>query len=358
MFTDEIQLKVPRTRQVEQCTICDCRDSTFFFSAPDRLHGIPGEFNYHLCSSCKTVFQNPAVVQDDLALCYPQTYYTHESGESAAESVSIPELLSSPPAGFKNKIRNSIISSIRGESDDGIVAALGSLLSKFRGVRERAFCGLVMDELLPRSSEQIKALEIGCGGGYLLRNLKLAGWQTEGIEWDERAAEAAAKNSGSPVFTGDVTALNLEAESYSLIVLHHVFEHLTQPVETLREIHRLLKPGGRVVLVYPNPRSLNTKIYESCWYHWDPPRHLVFPSFASMRGLAGKLGFGLTGRTTSRYAAEGSAQSRQYKKNLQASRSIEIGSWDMLAKSLQTVLIWLGFNIGEEIILVLKKRQS
>src|SRR5688572_6645970 len=69
----------PRTAAVGACPLCRSTKCSFMFRLPDRLHGVPGEFSYRRCQSCRTAFQDPRVVVEDLSLCYPDMYFTHQS---------------------------------------------------------------------------------------------------------------------------------------------------------------------------------------------------------------------------------------------------------------------------------------
>jgi SAM-dependent methyltransferase len=184
-----------------------------------------------------------------------------------------------------------VIDQVRGKRTPGIVGAAALLLARSSAVRSRAFFGLVSDELLPRGSGEHFALDLGCGAGFLIRKLQKVGWTVDGLEWNEDAAKRAEESTGARVWSGDFMQADLPKGKYDLIVLNHVFEHFSDPVELLRRLHTLLRPGGRVVLFYPNPDSLGARWFGRDWFPWEVPRHLVLPSPASIKTLTKRAGF-------------------------------------------------------------------
>ena len=78
-MTSSISSGSPRTLPLAGCPVCSSSDARPVLEMPDRLHGIPGTYVYRRCDECRTVFQDPAVISDDLPLCYPSNYYTHDA---------------------------------------------------------------------------------------------------------------------------------------------------------------------------------------------------------------------------------------------------------------------------------------
>ena len=256
-----------RTSRVDVCPICESTSSARFFVAPDYVCSVPGLFSYDRCNACGTVYQNPQVIAEDLAQGYPEHYYTHTPGPRFPAVCRTGSVL-------KQWVRNAIVRHQRRQAQPTKAAIVGALLANSRRLRERAFYGL-LDELAPRASESAPALEIGCGSGQLLHLLSQNGWLAEGIEWDPAAAAIAQARTGLPVAVGDFISAKLPTHNYDLIVLVHVFEHLPRPQCALRRLAQLLRPGGRAVLICPNPRAISAWLFGADWYPWEPPRHLV-----------------------------------------------------------------------------------
>jgi SAM-dependent methyltransferase len=128
-------------------------------------------------------------------------------------------------------------------------------------------------------------LDVGCGNGGFLINMKRLGFQVHGTEWSAQSAERVPAQQNIPVHIGDLLDLNLPPRSFDLIAMWHVLEHVRQPDATLRKIHQLLKPGGGVLLALPNVESAQARKFSTAWLHYDPPRHLHNFGVASLNRL-------------------------------------------------------------------------
>ena len=133
-----------------------------------------------------------------------------------------------------------------------------------------------------------RLLEIGCGSGWQLARMQQAGWRTKGLDFDPGAV-AAARGRGLDVDVGDVRDLHLEAASFDAIVMAHVLEHVFDPVGLLAECRRLLKPGGRLVSITPNGRSLGHRVYKAAWRGLEPPRHIAVFTKGGLNVACGRV---------------------------------------------------------------------
>jgi len=94
-----------------------------------------------------------------------------------------------------------------------------------------------------------RILDVGCGLGYLLSGLDGA-WERHGVEVSQFAAEHAGQ--WGKIFVGDLSAARFPDEHFDVVVLHHVNEHLPDPMATLQEVRRVLRPTGYLVLGTPD----------------------------------------------------------------------------------------------------------
>ncbi len=76
-----------------------------------------------------------------------------------------------------------------------------------------------------------------------------------------------------------------------MVVLWHVFEHLKHPDQTIEEIHRILKPGGKLIIAVPNFSSWQARWAGEHWFHLDLPRHLFHFPLSALRRLVEDRGF-------------------------------------------------------------------
>lgn len=136
-----------------------------------------------------------------------------------------------------------------------------------------------------------KVLDIGCGIGKYLHYLEDLGWDVYGVDISSRAVEGARKSGLENVFQGELQEVRFESSFFDVVDLHHVFEHIPNPNETLKEINRILKPGGEVVITLPNFSSLAAKIFGKHWGGIDLPIHLFYFNRRSLDYVLKKNGF-------------------------------------------------------------------
>ena len=122
-------------------------------------------------------------------------------------------------------------------------------------------------------SEEKKLLDIGCGTGSFLKTAKDNGWQVSGIEPNEKARAMANKSCGNLVFNTEKLQ-KFKNESFDVITLWHVLEHLPDLEQQVSTFKKLLKPNGTLVIAVPNFKSFDALHYKSFWAAFDVPRHL------------------------------------------------------------------------------------
>lgn len=116
-------------------------------------------------------------------------------------------------------------------------------------------------------------LEIGCGAGDFLHEMEQKGWNCTGIE-PSKEAKAIAKNRVKANILNPEDLATLKDESFDLITMWHVLEHVDNLKDEVRHLQRLLKKGGRLVLALPNFKSADAEYYREYWAAYDVPRHL------------------------------------------------------------------------------------
>jgi 2-polyprenyl-3-methyl-5-hydroxy-6-metoxy-1,4-benzoquinol methylase len=116
-------------------------------------------------------------------------------------------------------------------------------------------------------------LDVGCGRGLFLDIMKRDGWRVTGVEFNEETASYARIRYGIDVITAPALT-GLHDESYDVITLYHVLEHMQDPAAVLRTCGRLLKKHGLLVIAAPNISSLQAALGKSNWFHLDIPYHL------------------------------------------------------------------------------------
>lgn len=152
-----------------------------------------------------------------------------------------------------------------------------------------------------RSIERIckkgRMLDIGCGRGLALHMAREKGWETFGLEFSDDSAFHAKNILDLDVRTGGLPEAGFEHNSFDVITIWQVLEHMEKPEQTLRECYRLLKTGGVLVMSVPNRESLQARFSGRHWFHLDVPYHLYHFSAEGIKGLLERLSFRV-GRTT------------------------------------------------------------
>lgn len=118
-----------------------------------------------------------------------------------------------------------------------------------------------------------KLLDIGCGVGDFLHVAENKGWQCTGVEPSEEAREIARQRiKGDLLYSEDLE--QLPDQSFDLITMWHVLEHVDDLKWQVAQLQRLIKPNGRIVIAVPNYRSYDGRFYNAYWAAYDVPRHL------------------------------------------------------------------------------------
>ena len=136
----------------------------------------------------------------------------------------------------------------------------------------------LINELQPNKG---KILDIGAGTGDFLYVAKENGWNTTGIEPSDKAKEIA-KNKGVK-FVNATT--DLEAHSFDVITMWHVLEHVPDLDFQIKELKRLLKPSGSLIIAVPNFKSFDAKHYGAFWAAYDVPIHFWHFSKKAIQSL-------------------------------------------------------------------------
>ena len=127
-------------------------------------------------------------------------------------------------------------------------------------------------------------LDIGAGTGDFLSVVKENGWITIGVEPSDKA-KAIAKSKGV-VFVEQTS--ELENNSFDIITMWHVLEHVPNLDNQLKELKRLLKPNGNLIIAVPNFKSFDAKHYGIFWAAYDVPIHFWHFSKTAIKRLFAK----------------------------------------------------------------------
>lgn len=210
----------------------------------DRHYGNPGTWPIAECKSCAARYLDPMPSPEELGAFYPDDYYSHQS-------------ITTTSASLKSRVRSVVLPIRTGEPD-------------------------------LRSPGRV--LDLGCGSGWMLERYREAGWDVVGVEYSASACDAG-RSKGLTMHCGSLTDAALPAASFDYIRSNHSFEHLTNPVETLAEISRLLEPGGTLFLGVPDTMGLTARLFGAEWFYVGAPVHTINYNRLNLAALLDRAGF-------------------------------------------------------------------
>lgn len=230
-------------------------------------------------------------------------------------------------------------------------------------------------------------LDVGCATGAFLYAALQRGWTVRGVEVGEASVDYARARLGLDVERGSLYEFEAPAESFDLVVVLEVIEHLERPAESLRHFHRMLAPGGLLLLTTPNFDSLFRRLFGARWWVINcEDEHIVLFNRATLARMLEAQGYEvldarfrgldplgmwcaakalLAGRRddASRHANPGSGyyESRSGRARLRAwfGRAGLLAAARALARALDTTFSWRlspAYGWGEQLIVVARKR--
>lgn len=133
-------------------------------------------------------------------------------------------------------------------------------------------------------------LDVGTGTGFFLNEMKDYGWLVTGIEKSGDARKFAKTEFNLDNLPTE-ELFKLKGNSYDVISLWHVLEHIHQLNENMETFFKLLKKNGKLIIAVPNNDSYDAKHYKEFWAAFDVPRHIWHFTPTQMKQLGEKHGF-------------------------------------------------------------------
>jgi SAM-dependent methyltransferase len=188
------------------------------------------------------------------------------------------------------------------QPDDSVLAEIysagyflgeGSDEAAERRSKSKSATGALYIDALARlvQPENAELLEVGCGQGEVLMEARNRGFRVFGIEISAHAAAIANRRLGAPaVSVGAIETLPLARDRFGAVLAADVIEHVRDPEDWLLRIHKLLNPGGIVLLITPSLDSWTRRLLRSRWMEYKA-EHLYYFSAVSIRLLLERCGF-------------------------------------------------------------------
>lgn len=217
------------------CPLGCSKNDEVVLTGRDLLHDLPGEFTVVKCRSCGLMRTNPRPTPDTIGFYYPDDY--------------------GPYVGTR-------VQQARPQSASWIKKLLRPIVGRIFN-----FNMTTLPTMAPG-----RMLEIGCASGAFLHQMAGQGWQVQGIEFSEKAAQAAAQ-LGYRVHAGPLETAPQPDEPFDLIVGWMVLEHLHDPAGSLQKLREWANPGAWLALSVPNAGALEFRLFKDKWYALHLPNH-------------------------------------------------------------------------------------
>jgi SAM-dependent methyltransferase len=227
--------KINKIQNMASCPVCNSLTTDAKIEAFDDRYGHPGLFHIVNCSVCGHRMTSPRLLESELGLLYG-TYYPRKNigyADVAREAQKV--------SGFFSRF----IRWWAGADNQGQYSA--------------------------RPGELM--LDVGCGSGTSLLEAKALGAKSFGIEADPNV-KAIATALGLTVHIGSLQDNPFPDQSFDLIVMNQVIEHIPEPHKALQLLRERLTANGRMVLVFPNTSSIWCRLSGRRWINWHVPYHL------------------------------------------------------------------------------------
>ena len=206
-----------------------------------------------------------------------------------------------------------------------------------------------------------RLLDIGCNEGRGLSLYYRNGFDSEGLELNEKAAQDA-RMAGFTVYTQTLEEFQPE-EPFDVVVLSNVLEHAPDPKEMLENVNRVLKPGGQVWISCPNSRSWLKKLFGCSWINWHVPFHLFHFSSKTLGRLLERCGFEISElkyATPSHWMSQSivaAISAKQGRKTLLLRSPLLVAALMLFCRFVLFPLLWVGNLSGKGDCLVVEAKK-
>jgi len=222
-------------QQLTACLLCGSESFSIIKHAYDPHYGNQGRFPIVECANCSLHFLNPMPTADYLSKAYPTEYYSYHYQNSQT---------------FKKRMLKK--------------------LKRFARLLIYYHSSKTMD---PKFRTPGTMLDIGCGAGSFLAEMRDKGWKVYGAELSQEAARAGRTQGGLEIFGGTIHDAQFPDSFFDYIRANHSFEHVHNPREVVSEIRRILKPDGKLFIGNPNVAGLAARKWGIYWWYLGAPVH-------------------------------------------------------------------------------------
>jgi 2-polyprenyl-3-methyl-5-hydroxy-6-metoxy-1,4-benzoquinol methylase/transcription elongation factor Elf1 len=253
-------------RKSTNCPICG-KKAKYDFTGQDFMFNKKKFYMYSKCRSCKISFQDPIPDLITINSYYPNDYENYDDPKPYKLSI-FEKIRLQYHHGYKNIIKNNLVN---------------KLLSNI----------IFYDRRIINNIPNGNFLDIGCGNGSRLIKMRKLGWNVFGVELNTFAYKKCVKRNLN-VQNIPLENATFEKNSFDVIYMSHLIEHLHNPLEIIKICDSLLKEDGKLYIQTPNLNSLGRLIFGKFWFANEVPRHLILYSHLGIKKLIQSTGLEIT----------------------------------------------------------------
>jgi 2-polyprenyl-3-methyl-5-hydroxy-6-metoxy-1,4-benzoquinol methylase len=247
-----------------ECKLC-FNISDDIIHVEEMMFGLKTTFEYLHCDSCQSL--SLINIPNNMVDYYPRNYYSFVKRSA-------------------NKFKNWISKSKSANTLGGF-SIIGYSVGFLTG-RDSNLKGI---KICKPDKNTSRILDIGCGDGFLLDKLNQQGFKN--LFGIDPYLENEIQKKDYKIRKESIEGLVSEQCKFDIIILSHVFEHFEEPLESLKNIYKLLDRSGFLILRTPISSGYAFYKYKKDWYQIDAPRHILIPSFLGLKELCKEVGYEL-----------------------------------------------------------------